>query len=167
VSFITLQSSSPQTGNGRVIFFIDANPGVVPRSGLITIGTAFAVLVSQSASSAVAVLTFRSDSADYIGRGQADTFAVVDFSATSTDPSQLIFRMRDAPFWTLSLSSGNGPLVPGLYNGTARWPFQAPGQPGLDDSFSVHQPVRRSDPGFTPTPRDFQRQHSQAWTSAA
>jgi len=38
-------------------------------------------------------------------------------------------------FWRMTLSAPLGQsLAPGVYEGAARWPFQSPGQPGLDVS---------------------------------
>ena len=129
--FITLASAS-QTGSGRVTFTVSSNPSN-PRSGSITIGI-LQMVITQSASAPVAVFSYRSDAGEYIGQGQSQTITTSNFSVTENGNS-LNFRQLDPLGWSVAFAAPNGgSLAPGMYDGTARWPFQAAGQPGFDFS---------------------------------
>jgi VCBS repeat-containing protein len=87
-------------------------------------------------------VTMSSQPGDFVGQGQTYNFT----PANSTINASII---RDGVIangvqititapgqsWTLSFAAPSpGWLVPGTYTGATRWPFQAPGTPGLDVS---------------------------------
>jgi hypothetical protein len=84
-----------------------------------------------------ASLSFVSDPGDYIGGGQSRMFTL-DTASFSVRGGQnggyvgvTVFPFTGG-FWFLDLAAPQGtPLAPGPYEGAARYPFQASGQPGL------------------------------------
>ena len=130
-TFINITSPS-HTGSDRVTFTVSANSST-PRNGTITIGL-LQLAIAQSSYSPIAVLSYRSDPSDYIGQGQSQTITTNNFSLTEVG-SRLDFQMLGPSGWSVTFAAPNGAsLVPGLYEGTARAPFQAAGQPGFDFS---------------------------------
>ena len=84
-------------------------------------------------------LKFTSEPGDYIGGGQTLTFTPADTgfnSMISTDNREIAIHLSpSSSFWSLHLAAPAGTkLVPGVYEGATRWPFQAPPTPGLDFS---------------------------------
>ena len=84
-------------------------------------------------------LSFRSQPGDYIGAGQSLTFTPLDstFNAmVSQDNRELAVSVfPPGTFWFLNMVAPAGQqLVPGVYQGATRWPFQEPSTPGLDFS---------------------------------
>jgi len=84
-------------------------------------------------------LSFTSQPGDYIGAGQSLTFTPTDsqFNAmVSQDNRELAVSVfPPGSFWFLNMVASAGQqLVPGVYQGATRWPFQEPSTPGLDFS---------------------------------
>jgi hypothetical protein len=88
-------------------------------------------------------LSFTSEPGDYIGQGQSRIFTPTDSDFTamaSADGREMAVSIfpqnaENGVFWFLHLAAPSGQqLVPGVYEGATRWPFQPPGEPGLDFS---------------------------------
>jgi hypothetical protein len=82
-------------------------------------------------------LSFVSEPGDYIGQGQSLTFTPNDAqfsSMVSQDQGELaVIVFPPGSFWFLHMAAPSGQqLLPGVYEGATRWPFQGPSQPGLD-----------------------------------
>jgi hypothetical protein len=82
-------------------------------------------------------LYFNSQTGDYIGAGIEQSFTPLDGNFTASRiGSGVEVRFAGKDSWTVSFvppqSSPN--LVPGVYTGAARYPFQTTSQPGLDVS---------------------------------
>jgi hypothetical protein len=85
-----------------------------------------------------ASLSFVSDPGDYIGGGQSRVFTL-DVASFTVRGGQnggyvgvTVFPFAGG-FWFLDLAAPQGTqLAPGTYEGAARYPFQAPSQPGLN-----------------------------------
>jgi hypothetical protein len=74
---------------------------------------------------------------DYIGQGQSRTFTPNDsqFSSMVSQENREIAVSVFPPgsFWYLHMAAPAGQqLLPGVYQGATRWPFQEPSTPGLD-----------------------------------
>ena len=87
------------------------------------------------------ILFYHSEPGDYIGGGVDATFDATmgTFSVlASISPSWVRLSFNTPSYshwWYLNLvAPNNAPLQPGAYEGSARWPFQAATQPGLDFS---------------------------------
>jgi hypothetical protein len=84
-----------------------------------------------------ASLSFVSDPGDYIGGGESRLFTI-DTASVSVRGNQdgryvgvTVFPFAGG-FWFVDLAAPEGArLDPGAYEGAIRYPFQAPGQPGL------------------------------------
>jgi len=92
-----------------------------------------------STADAQTFLSFTSESGDYIGGGQTRTFTPTDSgfsSMISADNREIaISVLSSSSFWSLNMAAPAGTkLLPGVYEGATRWPFQAPPTPGLDFS---------------------------------
>ena len=85
-------------------------------------------------------LSFVSQPGDYIGGGQSLTFTPSDSqfsSMVSQDFREITVNVfpLSGSFWFLHMAAPAGQqLLPGVYEGATRWPFQAPSTPGLDFS---------------------------------
>jgi hypothetical protein len=84
-------------------------------------------------------LSFSSQPGDYIGGGQSRTFTPNDsqFSSMVSQENREIAVSVFPPgsFWFLHMAAPAGQqLLPGVYQGATRWPFQEPSTPGLDFS---------------------------------
>jgi hypothetical protein len=81
-------------------------------------------------------LAFVSDPGDYIGGGQDRAFDLdrSNFSVgLNFDAGVSGFFMTDTDFWGVDFAAPDGtPLAVGSYDDAVRFPFQGPGQPGLD-----------------------------------
>ena len=100
-----------------------------------------AALVGAGASNAQAeesFLSIRSEAGDYIGGGQTFklTPANTVFNAmASQDQREIGISFSTSTWWNLNMAAPGGQLlVPGVYEGATRWPFQGPFEPGLDFS---------------------------------
>jgi hypothetical protein len=88
------------------------------------------------------LVTFQSDTGDFIGQGLTRVWFPADgtFTASRTygDPAnvQISFNGGAAVSWTLIFHSPTAPLAVGTYTGATRFPFQSPTAPGLDVSGS-------------------------------
>jgi hypothetical protein len=87
-------------------------------------------------------VTMNSQPGDFVGQGQSYDFTPANSTITASiirdgviASGVQITVTAPAQFWTLSFAAPSpGWLVPGTYTGATRWPFQAPGTPGLDVS---------------------------------
>jgi hypothetical protein len=81
-------------------------------------------------------LTFDSQPGDYIGLGQHFTLTPVEGSITATRSANVVTVSFDgSTWWDLRFAApSGGAIVPGVYEGATRWPFQSPTGPGLDVS---------------------------------
>ena len=89
------------------------------------------------------LLHFVSEPGDWIGQGQERTFSadtLFDFTASRNFDNGVSFDFTnsahvsffDAESWSLDFAApGDAVLVPGLYAGATRWPFQSVSNPGL------------------------------------
>jgi hypothetical protein len=85
----------------------------------------------------VTSLLLESEPGDYIGGGQSLFFAAADGIFTVAGNGNAVWvsfhTLSYDSWWYLDFAAPNGaPLVPGLYPGATRYPFQAPSEPGLD-----------------------------------
>lgn len=84
-------------------------------------------------------LSLASDPGDFVGQGQT-LFLVPDSGITATGTStggvvEILFFTSSGEFWFLDFAAPAGqPLVAGTYPNAALFPFEAPGQPGLNIS---------------------------------
>ena len=90
-------------------------------------------------------LSYVSSPGDYIGQGESHRYDVddgtwiVETGSDGLDRSHITvtFNGEGGLWWTLNLKArGDAPLAVGRYDNATRWPFQAPGSPGLDFSGS-------------------------------
>lgn len=84
-------------------------------------------------------LSFTSQQGDYIGQGQSQIFTPSGSqfnSMVSQDGREFAVSVfPPGSFWFLHMAAPVGQqLLPGVYEGATRWPFQAPSTPGLDFS---------------------------------
>ncbi|MGB4069878.1 MAG: DUF6299 family protein [Nitrospira sp.] len=92
-----------------------------------------------STANAQTFLSYTSQPGDYIGQGQSRIFTPADSgfsSMVSQDNREIaVSVLPSGSFWHLHLAAPEGQtLLPGIYEGATRWPFQAPPTPGLDFS---------------------------------
>lgn len=109
------------------------------RSLSATAELAGALAVASGTASGETFLSFVSEPGDYIGGGQSLTFtpANAGFSSMVSEDrrSVAVSVLPSSSFWYLNLAAPAGQeLLPGVYEGATRWPFQAPPVPGLDFS---------------------------------
>lgn len=136
--FITITSGQAGLGNGTVGFSVAANVGAA-RTGTLTIAGQ-TVTVAQ-AGVPVAVLFLKGDPGDGIIGDATQAFSVLSPAFTAiVDPTHnhvhvsLTVPGTLSP-WTLDFAAPAGvSLAPGLFDDTARWPFQPASQPGMDVS---------------------------------
>lgn len=114
---------------------------LTPLHLIVSLAVTLAAIVGMGAHSANAqtFLKFTSEPGDYIGGGQTLTFTPTDTgfnSMISTDNREIAIHLSpSSSFWSLHLAAPAGTkLLPGIYDGATRWPFQAPPTPGLDFS---------------------------------
>jgi Family of unknown function (DUF6299) len=93
----------------------------------------------SSTANAQTFLKFTSEPGDYIGGGQTATFTPTDSgfnTMISSDNREIAIHISpSSSFWSLHLTAPSGTkLLPGVYEGATRWPFQAAPTPGLDFS---------------------------------
>lgn len=107
-------------------------------TALLVLGALLATLgAGAGAQTAGTFLSFSSDPGDYIGGGQSRYFTpdTAAFQARADDTNRYVnvtVFPFDGGFWYLDLAAPQGQqLVPGVYEGAARYPFQSPSQPGL------------------------------------
>lgn len=132
--------------------------------------------------SPVDVFTYSSGPGDWIGQGAERTFTAAD----STFSGGVGYRNHVAvditgqgEWWTLWFAAPDGaPLTPGTYEGATRFPFQAPGVPGLSmfgtgrgcnqsfGSFTVHSIAFDASGGLSELSADFV-QHCETPTAPA
>src|SRR6266849_5775531 len=94
-------------------------------------------LCLASAAHAGTQLFLNSQAGDYIGQGQGRLITPADGTFTASrnfDNGVSVDFAGTAPgdFWSLDFAAPMGTtLVPGVYEGATRWPFQAASSPGL------------------------------------
>jgi len=93
---------------------------------------------SLNAQAEESFLSIKSEAGDYIGGGQTFklTPANTVFNAmASEDKREVGISFTTSTWWNLNMVAPLGQqLVPGIYEGATRWPFQGPFEPGLDFS---------------------------------
>ncbi len=112
------------------------------RVMVLLIATAASLLLPASAQAQTVVsgsFAITSDPGDYIGQGLSYSYSTDagDQLAVnaSTDDNHIGVAVGGAngDFWSLDLAAPAGqPLAAGVYSGATRYPFNAPGEPGLD-----------------------------------
>ena len=101
---------------------------------------AFLVLAAVTGAEAqpATFLTFDSQPGDFVGGGRRFTLTPADgtFSVSRNfDQGVNVNFSGPAGSWSLSFAApGETTLVPGMYEGATRWPFQSPTHPGLSVS---------------------------------
>src|SRR5438132_683291 len=99
-----------------------------------------ASLCLASAAHAGTLLFLNSQAGDYIGQGTGRLITSADGTFTASrnfDNGVNVDFAGNAPgdFWSVDLAApASATLVPGVYEGATRWPFQAAGAPGLSVS---------------------------------
>ncbi|HHC72135.1 MAG TPA: hypothetical protein ENK54_04495 [Thiotrichales bacterium] len=97
-----------------------------------------ALLMTSAAHAATTLLGMRSDPGDWIGGGQSYLYFSSDgtFAASRNFDNgvSISFSSLDGlEWWNLDFAAPfDEPLVPGVYPGAMRFPFQDPDRPGLD-----------------------------------
>lgn len=85
-------------------------------------------------------LSFVSDPGDFVGQGRTLflTPETSSFQSRAEQNNRVVsvflfpFNSADGLFWFLDLAAPQGQqLVPGVYEGATRYPFQTPGEPGI------------------------------------
>ena len=106
-----------------------------------TILAVFAIILGltgfTSTVSAATFLFMDSEPGDFIGQGQIRDFTTEDgnFSAFVNFDNGVSLDFDGTEFWFLDFAApGAVPLVPGVYEGATRYPFQSPTEPGLSVS---------------------------------
>ena len=86
-------------------------------------------------------LSYLSEGGDYIGQGETNLYTPADgsFNISRNADEGVSLRFRGASieddWWSADFAApGDALLVPGLYEGATRFPFQEPDEPGLDFS---------------------------------
>ena len=116
-----------------------------PNAGTIQVSFSAHSAQGETTATATAVhiygaelLAMGSDPGDYIGGGQSYLFngANATFQASRNSGNGVSLRVTGGGlWWSLDFAAPGGlPLSPGIYEGARRFPFQDPGQPGLDVS---------------------------------
>ena len=94
------------------------------------------VTVAGAQAQPTTLLFIDSQAGDWVGRGQRFALTPADgtFTASRTfDQGVSVSFSGPSTSWNLHFAApGPAPLVPGLYEGATRWPFQSPTDPGLD-----------------------------------
>jgi hypothetical protein len=109
------------------------------RATIALLALAFAT--PNAAIAGVTSIVLNSEPGDFIGGGQTSVFVDTDgvFQTQTSGNGNTVRVLFNTPtfshWWNLSFAAADGqPLTVGTYNGAVRWPFQGPGQPGLDVS---------------------------------
>ena len=117
-------------------------------------------------------LFFDSEPGDYIGGGLTRTFTTADgnFSVTQNYDNGVSVNFNGSSWWYLDFAAPNNDfLVPGVYEGATRFPFQSPTAPGLSISgdgrgcnqltgrFIVHEVVYNQDNTIAVFAADFEQ----------
>jgi hypothetical protein len=141
-SFVTLTSPASGTGDGSVSYTVSANPTTSARQATLALGGQ-AFELSEAGLAATTSLSFTSDAGDYIGGGQSHSYTLLNASVLSVtlDSAHRILGFRgqgfDGRIWDIDLAAPAGQqLLVGTYANAIRYPFQAPGQPGLAFSYN-------------------------------
>jgi hypothetical protein len=82
--------------------------------------------------SAATFLFMDSEPGDYIGQGEIRNFTTEDgnFTASINFDNGVSINFDGTEFWFLDFAApGAVPLVPGVYEGATRFPFQSPTEP--------------------------------------
>lgn len=138
--FLAFDGAAAGVGSGTVTLSVGANIGSA-RTGVVSVaGQTITVSQGAAPSELVAVVSFTSDPGDTTARGQSKTVTLSGSEFTAlldTSQSELRFNAPNAgnPWLNVTLQVPAGQrLAPGLYEHAERWPFQAPGRPGLSAS---------------------------------
>lgn len=110
-----------------------------PRNFPLVVLLAACVGTWASTANAQTFLSYTSEPGDYIGQGQSRVFTPAESSFSSMisqDNREIAVTVFPAgSFWHLHMAAPEGQkLLPGVYEGATRWPFQVPSTPGLDFS---------------------------------
>jgi hypothetical protein len=138
--FLSFTGATSGSGSGAVTIVVAQNTGSARSGFAIVAGQT--VNVNQAAASLgtgrVARLSIQSDPGDFIGQGTTASYTMTSSQFTATIDgarAELDFRMEPIGQWRLRMEAPAGQqLLAGMYDTTARWPFQLSSQPGLDFS---------------------------------
>ncbi len=111
----------------RALRFVLSNPSGAP----LAFGESQGTILDDDTTRTF--LELASDPGDWAGGGQSQTLTPLDgtFTAT-TGPGWVGAAFSGASSWSLVFVAPSGmPLVPGVYEGAARYPFQSPTAPGM------------------------------------
>lgn len=98
----------------------------------IALWLALILPITASAQEPTAVLSFTGDQGDYISQGSTWTYTQGVEASASTDGRVVSVSVYQDTWWNLYLAAPAGQqLVPGVYEGAVRYPFQDDAQPGL------------------------------------
>ena len=97
------------------------------RRNSIALLAASVLLALGGVSSAQTFILFESQPGDWVGGGTSTTFTTV--TAPPTNDAALV--SLNAGGYSFYLEAASGALVPGMYEGATRWPFNNAGVPGL------------------------------------
>lgn len=101
-------------------------------SALILAAAAAAMPATVLAQEPQAILQFQGDQGDYISLGQSWNYTQGVQASASTDARVVSVSVYGDTWWNLYFSAPAGQqLVPGVYEGAVRYPFQDDAQPGL------------------------------------
>lgn len=116
---------------GTEFFFLDLD---TPVGAPIAVGRGTVTLYDDEGPATF--LYLNSQPGDYIGQGVVQTLTPLDGTFTSTRQQGGVHVAFDgSTWWDVDLVPASGQeLVPGVYEGATRWPFQSPNGPGLDVS---------------------------------
>lgn len=105
-----------------------------PTGLRLTVSALTLAVASMFGASAFAnSLTFVSEAGDWVGQGETHSFVEGVTAAASSDNRTINVAVNTTDHWFyLDLAApATQQLVPGVYNGAVRYPFQEPSQPGL------------------------------------
>src|SRR5262249_62435249 len=106
---------------------------------VLTLAAGFGLLAGP-AWAQTSTLYLMSQPGDYVGGGQTVTYTDADgaFTASGIGANTVEFSFTSsdsAHFWYVDLAAvRDQPVVPGMYEGATRYPFQSPTHAGLDIS---------------------------------
>ncbi len=141
-SLFTTLPGSVQNGDRVVLRQRAANGFYAARTARLTIGgtsATFTVVTMPSYAGNGTALYFFSEPNDYIGQGEAwlmDAKSMYTISGQVSGQTAMFSAIQPnyANWWYLEFASAAGQLKQGKYLNAQRWPFQAPGHPGLSAS---------------------------------
>ncbi len=141
-STFTTLSGNVQNGDRVVLRQRAANGFYAAKTARLTIGGAsatFKVVTMPSYVGNGTALYFFSEPNDYIGQGEAwlmDAKSLYTISAQVSGQTAIFSAIQPSyvNWWYLEFASAAGQLKQGKYLNAQRWPFQAPGHPGLSVS---------------------------------